>query len=107
MISVKLYELKTGRDFIFIRWRNKIDEQAHKWFAKTKIFVTQKERSTIAFIKDVPVKVLYIVSKLHVYLHSRYGKHVDMIKGRSIPTNKGSVSFFVNSNSEYKKEIKR
>ena len=107
MILVKLFELKTGRDFIFIRWRNKIDEFAHVWFSKTKIYIVTKEHNTIAFIKNIPVKVLHLVSVVHMYLNKRYGKHVDMIKGRSIPANKGQVSFFVNSISEYKKEIKR
>jgi hypothetical protein len=107
MILVKLFELKTGRDFIFIRWRNKIDKFAHLWYSKTKIFIVSKEHSSIAFIKNIPVKILHLVSVVHVYLYKRYGKHVDMIKGRSVPTNKGQVSFFVNSISEYKKEIKR
>jgi hypothetical protein len=107
MISIKLFELRAGRDFIFIRWRNKIDEVAHLWFSKTKIFISSKERNTIAFVKSLPVKALHVVSKIHMYMHKKYGKQIDMIKGRSIPANKGQVSFFVNSISEYKKEIKR
>jgi hypothetical protein len=107
MILVKLFELKAGRDFIFIRWRNKIDEYTHLWFNKTKIFITSKEKISIAFVKNLPVRALDMISKLHVFMHKKYGKHVDMIKGKNIPTNKGQVSFFVNSISEYKKEIKR
>jgi len=107
MIVVKLFEIRIGKDFVFVVWRNKIDEYTHLWFAKVKKFVTSKERNTIAFVKNIPVQILALVSKLHVYLHKRYGKQVDMIKGRKIPTNKGSVSFFINSISEYKKEIKR
>ena len=107
MISIKLFELRRGKDFIFARWRNKIDNYAHLLFAKTKKIIIEKERNFISYIKNIPVKVLYLVSRLHVYLHKRYGKQIDMIKGRSIPTNKGQVSFFVNSISEYKKEIKR
>ena len=107
MILVKLFELKSGKDFIFVVWRNKIDGYAHLWFAKAKKFIIAKEHSSIAFMKNIPVKVLHLVSVVHVYLHKKYGKQIDMIKGRSVPTNKGSVSFFVNSISEYKKEIKR
>jgi hypothetical protein len=107
MILVKLFELRAGKDFVFVVWRNKIDELAHVWFAKAKIFIAEKERSSIVFIKNIPVKALYVVSHIHMYMHKKYGKHVDMIKGRTVPTNKGNVSFFVNSISEYKKEIKR
>jgi hypothetical protein len=107
MILVKHFELKAGRDFIFIRWRNKIDGFAHTWFSKTKKFIVSKERSSIAFVKSIPVRVLHLVSVVHMYLHKKYGKQIDIIKGRSVPANKGQVSFFVNSISEYKKEIKR
>lgn len=107
MILVKLFELKSGRDFMFIRWRSKVDKYAHLWFTKIKTSIVLIERKSIAFVKNIPVKALHIVSGVHVYMHKKYGKHVDMIKGRSVPTNKGSVSFFVNSISEYKKEIKR
>ena len=105
MISIKVYELKTGNEFIFIRWRKNIDQVSHSWFSKLKNFVTLKERDFIAFTKKIPVHILKIVSNLHDYLYRRYGKHVDMIKGRNIPTNKGSVSFFVSAISEYKNEI--
>ena len=97
MVLIKHFELKAGRDFIFIRWRNKIDEFAHAWFSKTKTFIVSKEHSSIAFVKNIPVKVLHLVSVIHLYLHKRYGKQIDMIKGRTVPTNKGQVSFFVNS----------
>ncbi len=107
MIIVKLFELKTGKDFILVRWRNKIDEYAYIYFSKTKKFISNKEKSTIIFVKSIPFRVLHLVSLLHSYLQKKYGKHVDMIKGRSVPSNKGSVSFFVHSISEYKKEIKR
>lgn len=107
MVIVKLFELKSGRDFIFVVWRNKIDKFAHLWFGKTKKFIVSKERDFIIFVKNVPVQILGFVSKLHMFLHKRYGKQVDMIKGRNIPSNKSSVSFFINSISEYKKEIKR
>lgn len=107
MMLVKFYEIKTGSDFIFIRWRKKIDYYAHVWFAKTKIFVLKKEHQIVSLIKGIPLNVLNIVSRLHNYLHSRYGKHIDMIKGRNTPTNKGSVSFFVSAISEYKNEIKK
>ena len=107
MILVKLFELKTGRDFILAQWRQKIDKHAHVWFAKTKDFVLKAEKGAVAFVKNIPIHTLELVSKLHMYLHKKYGKRVDMIKGRTIPTNKGSVSFFINSISEYKKEIKR
>ncbi len=108
MILVKLFELKTGKDFIFVKWRKEIDKHAHVWFANTKAFVVKLEKSAVVFIKNIPLHTLEIVSKIHMYLHKKYGKRVDMIKGRTIPTNnKGSVSFFINSISEYKKEIKR
>jgi hypothetical protein len=107
MVLVKLFELRTGKDFVFVVWRNKIDKHVHLWFAKIKKFIVAKEQSLIYLIKNIPLKVLYLVSVVHIYLHKKYGKHVDMIKGRSIPTNKGNVSFFVNSISEYKKEVKR
>ena len=107
MVLVKLFELKTGKDFILADWRNKIDKHVHVWFAKTKEFIVRIEKSTVVFIKNIPIHTLELVSKLHMYLHKKYGKRVDMIKGRTIPTNKGSVSFFINSISEYKKEIKR
>lgn len=107
MILIKLFELKSGRDFIFVVWRNKIDKFAHLWFAKVKTIISSKEREFIIFVKNIPVQILSYVSRLHLYLHKRYGKQVDMIKGRNITSNKGSVSFFINSISEYKKEIKR
>lgn len=107
MIIVKLLELRAGKDFVFVVWRNRIDEYAHLLFIRMKKFIVAKERESILFVKSIPVKVLDIVSKVHMYLHKKYGKRVDMIKGRSIPANKGSVSFFINSISEYKKEIKR
>lgn len=107
MITVKHFELKAGKDFIFVVWRNKIDEYAHLWFTNTRKFVAIRERSVISFVKNIPLKVLHLVSVIHMYLHKKYGKQIDMIKGRTVPTNKGQVSFFVNSISEYKKEIKR
>lgn len=107
MIMVKFFELKSGKDFIFVRWRNKIDEYTHLWFTQSKIFISSKEKSFIIFVKNLPVRALHMVSNLHVFMHRKYGKHVDMIKGKNVPTNKGQVSFFVNSISEYKKEIKR
>jgi len=106
MISIKVYELKTGSEFIFVRWRKNIDNVSHAWFSKLKLFAASKERAFIVFVKTMPVYVLKTVSSFNDYLHKRYGKHVDMIKGRNVPTNKGSVSFFVSAISEYKNEIK-
>lgn len=107
MIVVKLYELKTGREFIFVRWRTKVDQYAHISFSKTKLFLATKEHQVVVFVKSLPARALNTVSHFNDYLHKRYGKHIDMIKGRSVPTNKGSVSFFVSAISEYKKEINK
>ena len=107
MVLIKLHELKTGKEFIFVRWRTKIDRYAHVSFSKLKLFVLTKEHQVADFVKGLPAKVLNVVSRFNDYLHKRYGKHIDMIKGRSVPTNKGSVSFFVSAISEYKNEIKK
>lgn len=107
MILVKLHELKTGREFILVRWRTKIDRYAHVSFSRARVFVAEKEHKAVFFLKGLPARALNLVSSFNDFLHKRYGKHIDMIKGRSVPTNKGSVSFFVSSISEYKKEIKQ
>lgn len=105
IVAVKHFELEKGREFIFIRWRRKIDSFAHISFAKTKLFVVKKEHQAVSFVKDIPARVLNWVSTFNEFLHKKYGKHIDMIKGRSVPENKNSASFFVNAISEYKKDL--
>ena len=107
MILIKIHELKIGKEFIFVRWRTKIDYYAHVSFSKIKLLVLKREHQVVYFVKSLPAKVINTVSHFNDYLHRRYGKHVDMIKGRSIPANKGSVSFFVSAISEYKNEVKK
>lgn len=107
MILIKLHELKTGKEFILVRWRNEVDRFANISFSKLRLFVVNQEHQVLIFLKGLPGKALGLVSGLNELLHKKYGKHIDMIKGRSTPTNKGSVSFFVNAISEYKKEVKR
>ena len=107
MVLIKIHELKIGKEFIFVRWRTKIDRFAHVSFSKTKLFLLKREHQVVYFVKSLPAKVINAVSRFNDYLHRRYGKHVDMIKGRSVPANKGSVSFFVSAISEYKNDIKK
>ena len=107
MILIKNHEIKTGKEFIFAYWRMKIDHYAHTSFSKLKSFVLTKEHQAVVFLKSIPVKALNSISHFNDYIHKRYGKHIDMVKGRSIPKNKGSVSLFVSAISDYKNEIKK
>ena len=106
MVGIKLYEIRSGREFILARWRNNIDRISHSWFLRGKIFVASQEHKVVVLVKSMPVRALGVVSSLHEYMHRRYGKQINMIKGRGVPTNKGSVSFFVSAISDYKKEIR-
>ena len=105
MVAVKLYELKKGEEFVFIKWRKKTDVFIHSWILRAKNFINDSEHQIVSAVKGFPLKVLHFISWLNEIMHKRYGKHIDLIKGRNTPSNSGSASFFVSTIAEYKKDL--
>lgn len=105
MVSIKLYELKRGSEFVLVKWRKAADRLVQEGLLKTKIFIVAQEHRTITFVRNLPARGLHFVAWFNEYLHNRYGKHIDMIKGKGAPSGKGQASFFMSAISEYKKDL--
>lgn len=68
------------------------------YFARARAFA-------ISTFFTIAHEVLHFIGIVGLKLKERHGKWLDMVKGKGVIKNKGSVSFFLKDVSEYKKTI--
>lgn len=105
-LAIRAYEIKRGETSLLYRTRKNLDIFARQAYTRSRVWIVEKENATVLMVKSIPGRALSLVSRFNDYVHVKYGKHIDLIKGRATPIHKGSASFFVNAISEYKREIK-
>jgi hypothetical protein len=109
MVGLRSTQLKLGDKFFvykFIKWC----DSAAVAFGKKYIwkYILIAERAVVAFFKKIPVWILKLVSKIHLSLYKKYGKHIEHIKKGKIDieaSKKLSTSAFVSAINEYRKEM--
>lgn len=76
------------------------------WHLLRTKYLVQARTFIVALFYTVAQRVLRFVLESTRKLQARNGKWYDMVKGKGVLKNKGSVSFFLRDVAEYKKSIK-
>ncbi len=71
------------------------DHKLNSWFFQFEKFCLNTYRDVKNLFKDLPHIILIFLSKVFFILHKKTRKLVDLIKGNKVPTNKGSVSLYL------------
>jgi hypothetical protein len=102
----KNWELKAGRD-IFSIATNRMDQRVESLLYKTANLVKMTHPERIKEIgSKIAIKVEGFVMGIVEKLSSRFSIVGDMVTGRDIPKNRGSVSFFLKNIENSKKQVK-
>ena len=98
MVSVRYFKIayaKTDGNS-FVRVDNKINS-VWSWFRK--IFMDTSD-DIAELIKDIPHLSMHFLNRIFYRLYKKTKKIVDLIKGKRIKTDKGSVSIYLKSIDE-------
>ncbi|MHB1117958.1 MAG: hypothetical protein ACYCZ7_00290 [Minisyncoccota bacterium] len=84
----------------------KLYEAMHTWWQVLSVkYVTRVRAMLTALFYTIAHEVLRVMLVIGQKIKVRHGKWFDMVKGKGVVRNKGSVSFFLRDVAEYKKSL--
>src|SRR3989344_1831823 len=112
MISVKYFELKTGKKLWFALLVQRHDNMVHKAYSGVRKFFSYfNKHNAILFIQWIIVSILSWIRSFYIWVRAKAHAHppskkvIDMVRGKGNIVNNGGASFYLKKISEDGKEI--
>lgn len=102
----KVRELDTGKAVISIN--KDTDKKILDLHARVTLFIKESPKKIVHILAILALRFFYVFGKkIKQKLYPRISHLIDAVKGKDVPKNKGSVSFFLERVKEHSDNLKK
>lgn len=107
MVFFRGIELIFKKELIPVRIRERSDRRLNLVWQRISYAIDKSQSRLMHAIKHFPSTVLHIINYVWSHVFKKSMHLAETLKGKGVPTTKGSASFFISSINDHKKKISK
>ena len=107
MVFFRGIEIIFKKELIPVRIRERSDRRINLVWQRVSYTLDKSQARLMHGIKHLPSTVLHIINYVWSHVFKKSMHFAETLKGKGVPTTKGSASFFISSINDHKKKINK